>query len=329
MDCLVTGASGFVGGHVAEALRAAGHKVRTVVRPTSDTRLLQQWGVDLIEGDLCDAATIAQACEGIDTVVHCAAKVGEWGPIEGYRKVNVEALETLIRACLKQKLQRFVLISSLGVYEARDHHGTDETEPLPARHIDGYTQTKVEAEHLARRYHLEEGLPLVILRPGFIYGPRDRTIMPRILKNLRWFLVTYFGSRYKVLNNVYVGNVVEAVSLALEKPEAIGQAYNIRDGQCVTKKEFFNTIAKLAGLPRPMVTWPMWFARLVCTTFEAAGKLFHFAPLLNSARLKFMGLNLDYSIDKACTQLGYQPSTTFQDGMRTTIQWLREEGKVK
>jgi nucleoside-diphosphate-sugar epimerase len=214
------------------------------------------------------------------------------------------------------------------VYEARDHFGTDETAPLPERHIDGYTQTKVEAERLAQRYHAEQGLPLVVLRPGFIYGPRDRTVMPRILKNLKRYMVTYFGSRQKILNNVYVGNVVEAVLLALDRPEAVGQVYNITDGVCVTKQEFFETIARLAGLPRPLATYPMWLARLLCNGFELAGKVLHFKPILNSARLKFMGLNLDYSIAKARTELGYNPSTSFADGMRSTIDWLREQGRV-
>src|SRR5690606_7723302 len=126
-----------------------------------------------------------------------------------------------------------VLMSSLGVYQAKDHNGTDETAPLPERHIDGYTQTKVEADLLAQQFAKEHSLPLVILRPGFVYGPRDRTVMPRILKNLKFRLVTYFGSRGKLINQVYVGNVVEAVLLAIEKPEAVGQIYNIRDRELV------------------------------------------------------------------------------------------------
>lgn len=329
MQCLVTGATGFVGGHVAETLRNQGHEVRTVARPTSDTRLLREWGVEVVEGDLTDPDVIRKACEGVECVVHCAAKVGEWGPIEEYRKVNVDALRILLEAAKTQPLKRFVLVSSLGVYQAKDHFGTDETAPLPERHIDGYTQTKVEADLLAQQFAKEQSIPLVILRPGFVYGPRDRTVLPRILKNLKFRLVTYFGSRQKVINQVYVGNVVEAVLLAIEKPEAVGQIYNIRDGELVTKKVFFETIAELANLPKPLLTYPMWFARFLCNTFETLGRVFHFAPLLNGARLKFMGLNLDYSIAKAQRELGYQPSTDFHTGIQKTIQWLRDEGKIK
>jgi nucleoside-diphosphate-sugar epimerase len=329
MRYLVTGATGFVGGHVAERLAAEGHFVRALVRSTADAGPLRDWGVELVEGDLCDPAAVRRACEGVDGVVHCAAKVGDWGPIEEYRRVNVDALATLMDAALDADVQRFVLMSSLGVYAARDHYGTDETEPLPDRHIDAYTQTKVEAEKLAQKYFRERKLPLIVLRPGFVYGPRDRTVMPRILANLRRRLVTYFGSRNKKINNVYVGNVVEAVQLALKPDAPLGEAFNVTDGQTVTKKVFFERIADLAGLPRPLVTWPMWFARLMCGGFERLGRLLGFAPVLNNARLKFMGLNLDYSIEKARRVLGYDPPTSFDEGMQATMDWLRREGKIE
>lgn len=326
---LVTGATGFLGSHIAEALCSLGCKVRTLARPSSDVGLLESIGVEVRRGDLLDAAAVESASRGVDMVVHSAAKVGDWGKLEDYRRINVEATEVLVKAVLGGSLERFVLISSLGVYPARDHAGTDEAAELPERHIDAYTQTKVESEMLCRSYAEKAGLPLVVLRPGFVYGPRDRTVMPRILSNLKRRLVSYFGSKHKLMNNVYVGNVVEAVLLALTKPNAVGQIYNITDGECVSKKVFFGTIAELAGLPKPLMTYPMWIARPLCGGFELMGKTFGFKPVLNNARLKFMGLNLDYSIEKAKRELGYAPSTDFATGIRKTIDWLREIGKVK
>jgi nucleoside-diphosphate-sugar epimerase len=329
MKVLVTGATGFLGSHVAEHLAARGDIVRTLARSASKGSMLEPWGVEVMVGDLADPAAVRKACQGVDAIVHCAAKVGDWGPVEEYRKINVDALRVLLDASLQEKVARFVLVSSLGVYEARDHHGTDETTPLPAHHIDGYTQTKVEAENLAMSYFRDRQLPLVVIRPGFIYGPRDETVMPRILANLKARLVTYFGSRLKTLNNVYVGNVVEAVELALGPSVPLGEAFNITDPKTVTKKVFFERIADLAGLPRPFATWPMWFARFMCGTFERAGKAFGFQPVLSMARLKFMGLNLDYSIAKARTRLGYVGRTSFDDGMKRTIDWLRSQGRVQ
>src|SRR5207248_8222113 len=112
----------------------------------------------VLRGDIADPAVVREAVAGADVVVHCAAKVGDWGRVDDYRAVNVEGLRQLLEACKGRPLRRFVQMSSLGVYAARHHHGTDENEPLPANHVDGYTQTKVEAERLALDYHRQEGV---------------------------------------------------------------------------------------------------------------------------------------------------------------------------
>jgi 2-alkyl-3-oxoalkanoate reductase len=176
----LTGGTGFVGSHIAERLRGQGHTVRCLARTNSDTAFLKNLGCEIVPGDLTDKATLANAVGGADYVIHSAAKVGDWGPVEDYRLVNVEGLRNLLDACAGQPLKRFVHVSSLGVYEARHHFGTDEREPLPESHIDGYTQSKVETEKLAIRYFHEKAVPVAVVRPGFIYGPRDRSILPRM-----------------------------------------------------------------------------------------------------------------------------------------------------
>ena len=123
--------------------------------------------------------------------------------------------------------------------------------------------------------------------------------------------------------------VRQAILLAIDRPNAVGQAYNVTDPRCVTKQEFFETICKLTRLPRPLLTYPMWLARFLCRSFEGVARVTGIPPLLNSAKLKFMGLNLDYSIEKARRELGYNPSTTFEEGIRRTIDWLRQEGRVR
>src|SRR6516225_4146914 len=129
MHYLITGATGFIGGHVAEGCVERGHSVSTIARPGSDTGLLEPLGVTVHRGELGDAALVRRALQEVDVVVHCAAKVGDWGPVEEYRAVNVESLRALLDACKGHALSRFIHMSSLGVYAARHHHGTDETEP--------------------------------------------------------------------------------------------------------------------------------------------------------------------------------------------------------
>jgi 2-alkyl-3-oxoalkanoate reductase len=326
-DWLITGATGFVGSHLAEACAARGVPVRALARAGSDTSLLERHHATLVRGDLTDPAAVRAAVRGVDVVLHCAAKVGDWGPVEDYRAVNVEALRGLLEACRGQPLKRFVHFSSLGVYAARHHYGTDESEPLPAHHVDGYTQTKVESEELALRYHREHGVPVVVLRPGFIYGPRDRTVLPKLMDNLRRRKVNYIGGGKRALNTIYVGNLVEAAFLAVEKPGAVGQVYNLTDGEAVSKRRFIEAIADGVGLPRPNpVSVPLWLARVLAWWQEGRARRRRSpkSPRLTQGRLKFLGLNLDFSIDKARRELGYRPRYSFDEGMKETVASYRQ-----
>ena len=137
-----------------------------MVRPTSDLRLIDGVDVELFEGDLGDYDCFPKALEGIDVVVHTGAHIGDWGPAEKYRAINVVGLEHFLTAAEREGcLKRWIQISSLGVYAARHHYGTDETVPPSLKGLDGYTQTKAEAEEVLKRHIQEFELPAVIMRP--------------------------------------------------------------------------------------------------------------------------------------------------------------------
>ncbi|MEX0727076.1 MAG: NAD-dependent epimerase/dehydratase family protein [Planctomycetaceae bacterium] len=325
---LVTGATGLVGGHVVESGLKTAAAVRAFVRPTSQTTLLEQWNVPVIRGEFHDAEALKTAMHGATVVVNCAAKVGDWGPVEEYRQVNVIGLERLIEAAQNSgTLKRFVHLSSLGVYPARDHHGTDETVPPSANGYDGYSRTKIEAENVIHAAIAAHRFPAVILRPGFIYGPRDRTIFPKLLKNLHNGVFTYLGNGDKVLNNTYVGNLVQAIFLAIANDGGVAKTFNIRDGRLVSRREFVSAICREAGYPLPTRTLPLGMARLVTRLMESFARLTgkQEAPLLSQARIKFLGLNLDFSIDKARRELRYEPETDFRDAIVTTMDWFRDQ----
>ena len=247
----ITGATGLVGGHAAEEALRRGHRVRALVRSTSDTRWLDQWGVEKIEGDLEDEQALRRGLAEADWVFNCAAKVGDWGTLEEFRRLNVEALRLLLDAASSARIERFVHVSSLGVYEGRDHYGTDETVPPAANSLDAYTRSKSEAEALAIDYYKKRGLPVAVIRPGFIYGERDRTVLPKLLVNLRRGSFAYFGSGEQALNCIYVKNLVHGLFLAAENPAAIGEIFNLTDGEPVSKMRFVGRVAELAGLKPP------------------------------------------------------------------------------
>jgi nucleoside-diphosphate-sugar epimerase len=326
MRFLITGATGFVGGHIAEACAERGWQVVTIARPTSATALLDKIGAVVHRGALTDTPLVHKALDEVDVVVHCAAKVGNWGPLEEYRKVNVEALGVLLDGCKGHALSRFVHMSSLGVYSPRHHYGSDETVPPPKRHRDGYSQTKVEAEQLVLQYYRDFGVPVVVLRPGFVYGPRDVAVLPKIVDGLRARTVRYPGGGRTALNTIFVRNLVDAVFLAVDQTQAVGQTYNLTDGEFVTKKRFIQAIADAMGLPHPRLTPPMWLAKIVTWTAEGIARLRGAteAPRFNFASLKFLGLNLDFSIDKARRELGYRPRVSFDDGIAETMAWYKQ-----
>jgi nucleoside-diphosphate-sugar epimerase len=313
----ITGATGLVGSHAAEEALSRGHRVRALVRPTSDTRWLERWGIERIVGDLEDPQALRAGVEAADWVFNCAAKVGDWGRLEDFRRLNVEALSLLLDAACQARVARFVHVSSLGVYEGRDHHATDETVSPAANSLDAYTRSKTEAEALVLDYHRRRGLPAAIVRPGFIYGERDRTVLPKLLANLRRGTFAYFGSGEQVLNCIYVKNLVHGLLLAAESPTAVGEVFNLTDGRPISKREFVGRVAELAGLKPPTRHIPLRLARFLAGSMEGIAKLCgaQRPPLINKARFKFLGLNLDFSIEKARRVLGYEPPFPFEQGI--------------
>lgn len=326
---LITGATGFVGSQVAREALDRGLRVRALVRRESKFKWLQDAGVDVQFGSMTDAYSLKGAVRDATHIVHCAAKVGDWGPVEDYRDVNVRGFETMVEAaCESDVLQRFVHMSSLGVYEPRDHHGSDETAPLSRQGLDAYTLTKVEAEELLQGYIRRENLPAVILRPGFVYGPRDRTVLPRILERLKKGKFKFIGSGEQLLNNVYVKNVADAVFLALDCENQHGEAFNITDGRLVTRHEFIHAICDEAGYERPEKHVPLPTAQAAAAVLEAVWKLLGIStpPVPSKATVKFLGYNLDYSIEKAKRVLGYDPAVDFEEGIKKTMAWAKSAG---
>lgn len=326
---LVTGATGMIGSFVVRRALQEGYQVRALVRAGSNLQELKSLGVELAVGDLEHPETLLAAVAGVDVVVHAAAHIGDWGPAEKYRAINVVALEHMLNAVEREKsLRCWLHVSTLGVYPGHDHYGTDETVAPSIEGLDGYTRTKAEAELLINRYIQERHLPAIILRPGFVYGPGERHVIPKLLEKFSAGKMLVIGDGQKVLNNVYVGNFVDAVFLALDNPAAMGETFNIRDERLVTRLEYFHTIADYLGKPHPKHI-PLWLANATVSMFEGVARLLgsQTAPLLTRARIKFMTLNLDYSIEKAKRVLGYHSRVDFQQGIKEALDWAIKNGR--
>jgi nucleoside-diphosphate-sugar epimerase len=244
---LVTGATGCVGSHVCLRAHALGLPVRGLVRLSSEADWLRHRGIPVETADLASSDPLAEAIAGVTRVAHCAARLGLGGPLD-YRQLHVTGLRRLLDALARQgTVRHFVLLSSLGVHALRDHHGTDETVSPAERGLGACLESLVEAEQVALDWGSAHGVAVTVLRPGLIYGPRERWVLPQLLQRLREQSFRFLGPGTQQLSNTGVDNLTTALFTALDAPQAAGQIYHITDDPVVTQLEFIGTICQLAG----------------------------------------------------------------------------------
>jgi nucleoside-diphosphate-sugar epimerase len=328
MVTLVTGATGFIGARLVGELRRQGQDVRALVRDRSRALALSEQGVELVPGDITDPAALRTAADGAAHVFHCAAILGD-DPNPDIRRVNVDGTRALLEASAAAGARRFLHLSSLAVLGARHHHGTDESAPCE-RARDAYTNTKIEAEQLVRDAGASGRLETVVLRPGFVYGPGDRLFLPRLVEGLVERQFRYVGDGSKVLNMIYVDDLVQALLLARDTTAAAGQAYNLTDGTTTSLRELVTTLSHLLGLPPPTGHLSPALAWAICYALELANRVTRSKspPRLNATRMKFLYYNQRYSIEKARRELGYRPAFGCREGLPLSLAWAEQQGLV-
>ena len=330
---LVTGASGLVGSHVVDWAIRNGVRVRALVQNSSEHRLLRAWGADVAFASITHPFDLKAALRSVTHVVHCAAKVADWGREEQFHDVNVKALEGFLEVARETPtVQRFVHLSSLGVHAPQDHFGTDESAPIDAeRGFNAYSRSKAAGELALKQFARREKLPAVVLRPGYVYGPRDRHVIPQLLAAVQKGRLFYVGEGDQVLHNTYVGNLVDAIVLSLTSPAAVGGTFQITDGQLLTRQEFFETVAAVANCSPPQrhVSWNT--AWRTATALETVWRFIGIdsPPPLTRGMVQFLGRNLEFSIKKARNVLGYNPRFEPLTSLRSTVEWCLTGGKKR
>jgi nucleoside-diphosphate-sugar epimerase len=323
---VVTGATGLLGSHIAEQLRERGERVRALVRPGSDTEFLRQLGAELAVGDLADPDSLRRAVAGADVVYHCAARVGDWGPWRAFRREVIDATANLLESCRTGGVGRFLHVSSIIVYgHPRPRAGWfTEDEPLGQNPWlwDYYCRAKVRAEELCRQYPGE----LTVVRPSWIYGPRDRTTLPRVIKALDAGRVAVLGAGDNLLNVVYAGDVAEGAILAATSPQAAGQAYNLSSEGEVTQQEFLDLLSDSLGRPRIRGRVPYALAYWGGFLSEVIGRIIRIRrpPHLTRYAVALVGRPTRFSLAKAREHLGWQPRVGVREGLQRTIEWYNK-----
>ena len=332
MKVLVTGAAGFLGGHLVDMLLERGDEVRAMVRPVEDSsRLRVLEGVEVVNGDMTEPETLKRAVQGVQRVYNVAAKTGPWGLEDVYRAINVRGLADLVTASMDAGVQRIVHTSSITVYGHHLHGIITEDHPFHAED-NPYSRTKIAGEKLIANLVQDRDAPVVIVRPAWIYGPRDTASFGRfvaLVESGKGFLI---GSGKNIVPVVYVRDVARGLINAGDAGDSvIGQAYTIADDQRVTQAEYLNTIADFLQVP-PVSRRIPYFAlynggRAAELTWRALGRRKSAPPPVTTYGVTLLGGNQEFSIEKARRELGYEPQFDVIRGVSEGVKWYLDAKK--
>ncbi len=319
----ITGASGLVGANLSRYLIERGYEVKALLRDITRA----PHGTQAIKADLTDKDAMKRGFTGADIVVHAAGMVDPHGERQVIFDINLNGTKAALEAANEASVKQFIYISSLSVITGKDdQYDVDESAPLVLSG-ESYADSKVEAEKYL--CSVKNGdTKITCLRPGFIYGPGERAWMPRLITAISNNQVLLIDGGKKETNVIYVDNLSNAIESSFLNEKTYGQVYNLTDGQKVTKKELFDTIADGMNLPRVKKKMPSTIAKPFINVVSSAVKLLPKEQHKNFSRFstaayRLAGLNQGFSIKKAERDLDYTKRISFQEGMKKTLQTFK------
>ena len=323
MKILVTGATGFTGGHLARRLARDGHEVRALVRPGSSAESLADAGIELFEGQLTHAPDVLEAARGCDQIFHLAAVFRTAGHSDShYREVNVGGAVNVLEAARRHGCERVVHCSTGGVHGHIAHPPADENYRFQPDDI--YQQTKLEAEMEARAA-IQRGQPVSIFRPGAIYGEGDLRFL-KLFRSIQRRHFVMIGSGQTRLHMCHVDDLVQGIVLCGSRPEALGETFLIAGPEAPTLLEIARLTAEIVGVPPPRLripVWPVysaaWLCEMICVPLRID-------PPLHRRRVGFFTHHREFDIGKARRLLAFAPTVSVREGIERTVRWYAETG---
>ncbi|MBC7113374.1 MAG: NAD-dependent epimerase/dehydratase family protein [Candidatus Methanomethyliales bacterium] len=328
---LVTGASGFLGGHLVRELVRQGYSVVGMVRKTSNIRKLEDLGLEVRFGDLTDGSSLIEATKGIDVIMHLAAYYTFSGKSELYRKVNVEGTRNLCEAAVKNKVKRIFYCSSTeAIGPVKVPPGDENTPPNPQYE---YGRSKLMAEEIVRSFGVK-GLEYTIIRPTGIYGPEN-------VDDVSYWFITSFakrslatriivGSGQNLIQFVHVQDAVQGFSLALNKFDiSKNQTYIIGEDRAYTYNEVYRILSEICKIDPPSIHIPPSLAKLLIAPVGFVKRLLGDENFMwRVSTVDSVTTDRAYNIDKAKKELGYRPRYDLKKGLEETVKWYRDKGMI-
>ncbi|MGD0382192.1 MAG: NAD-dependent epimerase/dehydratase family protein [Thermoguttaceae bacterium] len=328
VDALVTGAGGFLGRYIVERLLSRGDRVKALGRKQYPD--LQARGVEIVCADLCDRDLVVDACRSVDMVFHVAGIAGLGGRWKDFYRINTQGTRWVIEGCRRHKVGRLVYTSSPSViFDGNDQCGVDESVSYPRRWLCHYAHSKALAEQEVLSANGGDGLLTCVLRPHLMWGPRDRSLIPRVMDRARCGRLIRVGDGTNRIDITYVENAADAHIQAADvlKPgsAAAGKAYFISQGEPVNCWDWINKQLAFAGLHpvRRSVSFATAWKLGAC--FEAIYRVFGLQgdPPMTRFLAAQMARSHYFSIARAKADFGYSPAVSTAEGMRRTAEWSR------
>lgn len=320
----VTGGAGFIGSHTVEGLLREGYRVRCLVRPgRTSPPWLDVIPIDILPTDLFDPASVLRSLEQCDAVVHIAG-VTRARRRKDFFRGNVEPTRNLLKAAKDLgSIRSFCLISSLTAV-GPGSAGRPVDEETPCRPITSYGASKLEAEQACKEY--ADAIPIVILRPPAVYGPRDRDIL-HMFRWIKFGIMPVMGSRSKMLSLIYVAELARAISLVLKSPEAAGRTYCVADKHPYPYTELVSVAAGLLGKSTFSVPIPRPILYAIAGATQAVSWMIPRPSVVNVDKVR--DLVTDYwtcSAGRIEKELGFRTEIEAPVGLRRTLEWYRQYG---
>jgi nucleoside-diphosphate-sugar epimerase len=315
-DVFVTGGSGFIGGRLIERLLADGHAVRALARSTSAAERVGARGAEPVRGELADYAAMRAGSDGCELAFHAAATLGDWGAREDFERGNVEGTRNVLRACADAGVRRLVHVGTeAALLAGQPLVDVDETAPLRPDSPALYSSTKARAEQAVLAAN-GGAFETVVVRPRFVWGAGDTTLLPRLIEMVRSGRFAWIGGGRHRTSTTHLDNTVEGLLLGAAKGRP-GNAYFVTDGEPVVFREFVSELLATQGLTAPTRSVPTRVAGALAAAGEAAWRL---TPLPGSPPLTRFAYwvsaqECTIRIDKAREQLGYAPVKTIAAGL--------------
>ena len=313
MKCLVTGAAGFIGSSLVRRLVSEGHDVRGIIHHTQPTYFDKR--VEYISGDITDTAFLQPVMGQVDVVFHCAAVVKDYGPKDVFNRINVEGTKNLIVASEESSVKKFIFLSHIK-YESGKNRGY-------------YHETKAIAEQSLMEKFTHDQFPVVIIRPGNVYGPGATTWVLRPLQAIQKNRIALIDKGSGIFLHTYIENLLDALVVALREPRAVGEIIDITDGDNTTTwGDYLNALAKMTGKPPIKKNMSKRTALVVGNLMMVGYTLFKIEPWVTPVAVEIFANQNTVSIEKAKALLRYEPLVDFTNGIENVERWLKAKGYI-